>query len=198
MARVEHTQRASDKWQCVCDEAMRTFPSRTLRCPAIARLEPPHCLQANSAERGTKKAATHGRSVIRRQSKIHFRGTSRATSPTHVHIHPCCRPLLRRLRPEVRRAKRLWRDSLSRSAVKTLREHMYSKHNFARDAPDTSDSTPLTRTWIWASHIASARHSYSPIEVCCCSTSWPRPNRSHVGGLLARSPRLRKVSADKQ
>ena len=26
MARVEHMQRASDKWQWVCDEAMRTFP----------------------------------------------------------------------------------------------------------------------------------------------------------------------------
>lgn len=45
LARVEHMQRASDKWQWqwVCDEAMRTFPSRTLHCPAIAALEPPHC-----------------------------------------------------------------------------------------------------------------------------------------------------------
>ena len=31
-----------------------------------------------------QESCTHGRSVFRRQSKIHFRGTSRATSPTHV------------------------------------------------------------------------------------------------------------------
>ena len=31
-----------------------------------------------------QESCTHGRSVFRRQSKIHFRGTLRATPPTHV------------------------------------------------------------------------------------------------------------------
>lgn len=34
-------RQVASEW--VCDEAMRTFPSRTLHCPAIAALEPPHC-----------------------------------------------------------------------------------------------------------------------------------------------------------
>ena len=56
VARVEHMQRQVAMG--VCDEAMRTFPSRTLRCPAIentAALEPPPCLHANSAERAAPR-----------------------------------------------------------------------------------------------------------------------------------------------
>ena len=74
VARVEHMQRQVAMG--VCDEAMRTFPSRTLHCPAIENAGT-STLPARqlSRARGTKKAKTHGRSVFRRQSKIHFRGT---------------------------------------------------------------------------------------------------------------------------
>lgn len=90
LARVEHMQRASDKWQWVCDEAMRTFPSRTQHCPAIARLERWNlhiALHANSAERGTKKAA--------RTVDLSSAANRRFTSVEHCAPHrqlTCCRP----------------------------------------------------------------------------------------------------------
>jgi hypothetical protein len=40
-AHAASERQVASEW--VCDEAMRTFPSRTLHCPAIAALEPPHC-----------------------------------------------------------------------------------------------------------------------------------------------------------
>jgi hypothetical protein len=74
------------KWQANGCVTKPCVPSRLERytAPPSQRWNLHTALHANSAGRGTKKAATHGRSVFRRQSKIHFRGTLRATPPTHV------------------------------------------------------------------------------------------------------------------
>jgi hypothetical protein len=139
---VEHMQRASDKWQANGCVTKPCVPSRLERytAPPSQRWNLHIALHANSAGRGTKKAATHGRSVFRRQSKIHFRGTLHATSPTHVRPRVlssncfgdsglrCCKD----------QRETLWRDNLSY-------EHKYrctvSKPMHATRQTPTSDST---------------------------------------------------------
>ena len=126
-------------------------PSRTLQRWNLH----PACTPTQPSARH-QESCTHGRSVFRRQSKIHFRGTLRATSPTHVRppllpsicfgdsVLRCC---------EWQRA----RETFCHAASQRLKEHTYSKHDRPTRRARHPLQTPLTRTWIWASHIASNR-----------------------------------------
>ena len=158
VARVEHMQRQVAMG--VCDEAMRTFPSRTLHCPAIENAGT-STLPARqlSRARGTKKAKTHGRSVFRRQSKIHFRGT---IAP-HRQL-TCAHRLPASATPVwgIAKGREQERQSVTQPRKDSGSTCTVSKHHPATRRARHPLQTPLTQTWIWASRIASNRAPLQP------------------------------------
>jgi hypothetical protein len=116
---------------------MRTFPSRTEA--------PPSRTSTLHAERGSAPRKLHGRSVIRHQSKIHFRGASHApiansrapTRPPASAIHSW---------EAVDRA----RHSLSRSVV----SHTYMYASTTWHATRQASRTQFMQEWITVSLLA--------------------------------------------
>lgn len=133
-------------------------PSRTLQRWNLH----PACTPTRPSARH-QESCTHGRSVFRRQSKIHFRGTLRATPPTHV--RPSLLWSLCFGNPGVRRCK--GQRARERQPVTQRRKDSRSTRPVSTYGCRTRRArhplqTPLTRTWIWASHIASNRAQLQP------------------------------------